>query len=124
MEHEIVRTYEKPYKRFCLALDLKNDPALITEYLKYHSPEHFWNVISEGIKKAGVEVMDIYNVDNRLFMICEMPVEIDFNAAWNKMGTFERQAEWGALMTKFQQALPGHNLEWVGLKRVYCNAED
>jgi len=32
---EIVRTYSKPYKRYCLTLDLKNDPELIAEYLKY-----------------------------------------------------------------------------------------
>ncbi|MEI6751876.1 MAG: L-rhamnose mutarotase [Paludibacter sp.] len=119
METEIVRTYKKPYKRFCFALDLKNDPELITEYLKYHSPEHFWKVIGEGIKKAGVDVMDIYNVDNRLFMICEIPVEVDFDEAWQKMGTFERQAEWGALMSQFQQALPGHKQEWVKMNKVY-----
>ncbi|MEI6752884.1 MAG: L-rhamnose mutarotase [Paludibacter sp.] len=121
MEYEIVRTYKKPYKRFCLALDLKNDPELIAEYLKYHSPEYFWKVIGEGIKKSGVDVMDIYNVDNRLFMICEMPVEVDFDEAWQKMGTFERQVEWGVLMSQFQQALPGHKLEWVGMKKVYQN---
>ncbi|MCX6309968.1 MAG: L-rhamnose mutarotase [Bacteroidia bacterium] len=120
---EIVRSYPSPHKRFCLALDLKNDPALITEYLKYHSPEGFWNVIGEGIKKSGVEIMDIYNVDNRLFMICEMPVEIDFEEAWQKMGTYELQSDWASLMSTFQQALPGHTLEWVLMKRVYQNPE-
>lgn len=123
MNEELVRVYPSPYKRFCLALDLKNEPALIEEYLKYHSREHFWYVIGEGIKKAGVEVMDIYNADNRLFMICEMPVEVDLDEAWQKMGTYERQAEWGALMSQFQQALPGHKLEWVPMKRVYSNPE-
>lgn len=123
METVLVRSYPSPYKRFCLALDLKNDPALIQEYLKYHSPEGFWNVIGEGIKKSGVEIMDIYNVDNRLFMICEMPVEVGFEEAWKKMGAYERQAEWGALMNSFQQALPGHKLEWVMMKRVYQNPE-
>ena len=123
MNEELVRVYPSPYKRFCLALDLKNEPALIEEYLKYHSPEHYWNVIGEGIKKAGVEVMDIYNVDNRLFMICEMHVDVDLDEAWQKKGTYERQAEWGALMSQFQQALPGHKLEWVLMKRVYSNPE-
>lgn len=123
MEQEIVRTYSKPYKRYCLALDLKNDPELITEYLKYHSPDFFWNVIGEGIKKSGVEIMDIYHVDNRLFMICEMPVEVDIDEAWQKMGTYERQSEWATLMSKFQQALPGHKLEWVKMNKVYQNPE-
>jgi L-rhamnose mutarotase len=123
MKHEIVRTYEKPYKRFCLALDLKNDAKLIAEYLNYHAPENCWPEISAGIKQSGIEIMDIYQTDNRLFMICEMPVEVDFDEAWQKMGTYERQAEWGALMSKFQQALPGHKLEWVKMNKVYQNPE-
>jgi L-rhamnose mutarotase len=102
-----------------MALDLKNDPELIKEYLQYHTPEFGWKVINEGIKKSGVEIMDIYQVDNRLFMICELPVDVDFEEAWQKMGTYERQEEWGKLMSKFQQALPGHNLEWVKMKRIY-----
>jgi len=123
MDGELVRKYTSPYKRFCLALDLKNEPELIQEYLKCHSPEHFWTEIGVGIQKSGIEIMDIYQVDNRLFMICEMPVEVDFEAALKKMGTFERQAEWGALMVNFQQALPGHPLEWVPMKRIYKNPE-
>lgn len=123
MQSEIVRTYSKPYKRYCLALDLKNDPAIIAEYVKYHSPEHCWKVISEGIKKAGIEIMDIWQVDNRLVMICEMPVEVDFDEAWVKMGTFDKQTEWAALMSTFQQALPGHQLEWVRMNKVYQNPE-
>ena len=119
MNEELVRVYPSVYKRYCLALDLKNDPELIKEYLQYHSPEHIWKEISEGIKKSGIAIMDIYHCDNRLFMICEMPVEVDFEQAWQKMGTYERQTEWGALMSKFQQALPGHKLEWVEMKRVY-----
>lgn len=121
MEYELVRTYDRPFKRYCLALDLKNNPQLIAEYLNHHAQENLWPEIVEGIKKSGVEVMDIYNVDNRLFMICEMPEEVDIDEAWQKMGTYERQDEWAALMSKFQQALPGHQLEWVMMKKVYQN---
>lgn len=121
MEIELVREYNAPHKRFCLALDLKNNPILINKYLEYHSPEYFWNEIGEGIKNSGIEVMDIYHVDNRLFMICEMPVDVDFEAAWQKMSTYDRQTEWAELMSKFQQALPGNKLEWVKMKRVYQN---
>ena len=121
MEGDIVRNYPTNYKRFCLALDLKNDTELIKEYIWYHTPGNGWPEIAAGIKKSGVEIMDIYHVDNRLFMICEMPVDVDFDEAWQKMGTYERQAEWGALMAKFQQALPGHKLEWVRMNRIYFN---
>lgn len=121
METELVRTYPADYKRVCLALDLKDDPELIREYIWYHSPGNGWPEIAAGIKKSGIEIMDIYQVDNRLFMICEMPAALDFDAAWQKMGTFERQSEWGALMAKFQQALPGHAMEWVRMQRIYKN---
>lgn len=108
-----------PSKRICLALDLKNDPALMQEYKRYHSPEHYWNEIGEGIVKSGIPVMDIYMVDNRMFMICEVAIETDFDEAWNGIGQFERQTEWSELMSTFQQALPGHKLEWVKMERVY-----
>ena len=108
-----------PSKRVCLALDLKNDPALMARYKAYHSPEHYWKVIGEGIKKAGIPVMDIYQVDNRMFMICEMAVDTDFDAAWKNIGTYERQDEWDTLMKTFQQALPGHKLQWVKMERVF-----
>ncbi len=118
-EGYFVDTLPYPSKRICLTLDLKDDRQLIAEYKKYHSPENYWKEIGEGIKKAGVLVMDIYLVDNRMVMICEVPIEKDFDEAWNSMGKFERQDEWGKLMSKFQQALPGHKMEWVKMEKVY-----
>ena len=123
MQPEFVRTYNHRYKRYCFALDLKDEPELIASYLNYHSPEHFWSEIGEGIKKSGIEIMDIYNVDNRLFMICEMPEDVDIDEAWEKMSSYERQQEWAALMRKFQQALPGHKPEWIKMNKVYQNPE-
>jgi L-rhamnose mutarotase len=108
-----------PTKRICLALDLKNDPGLIAEYRNYHSPANYWKRIGHGIRKAGIAVMDIYLVDNRMFMICEIPVERDFEEVWKAMGQYEGQNEWEKLMAKFQQALPGHKLEWVKMEKVY-----
>lgn len=108
-----------PSKRVCLALDLKNNPELMAEYKKYHSPEHYWYEIGEGIRKAGIPVMDIYQVDTRMFMICEVALETDFDEAWASIGQYERQSEWAELMARFQQALPGHKLEWVKMERIY-----
>jgi L-rhamnose mutarotase len=63
--------------------------------------------------------MDIYNIDNRLFMICEFAEELDFETIWNKVGEFNRQEEWGKLMSNYIQALPGHKLEWIKMTRVF-----
>ena len=75
--------------------------------------------IADGIRKAGVLVMDIYRLDNRLFMICEVPENENFDAIWLSMGQFPMQPEWAELMVKFQQALPGHELGWVKMDRIY-----
>jgi len=44
-------------RRYCLTLDLKNDPALIAEYRKYH--EKIWSEITKSIKDSGIEDMEI-----------------------------------------------------------------
>ncbi len=91
-------------KKFCLALDLQNDPTLIAEYEAYH--KNVWPEILTSIKDSGIINMEIYRTGNRMVMIME--TEDDFS--------FERKAEmdkgnakvqaWEQLMWKFQQALP------------------
>ncbi|MDH5400111.1 MAG: L-rhamnose mutarotase, partial [Cyclobacteriaceae bacterium] len=39
-------------KRYCLALDLKEDPDLINEYKVYH--ENVWPEIKESITDSGI----------------------------------------------------------------------
>jgi L-rhamnose mutarotase len=45
-------------RRFCFTLDLKDDPALITEYRKHH--EKIWPVITQSLKDSGIEDLEIY----------------------------------------------------------------
>lgn len=47
-------------KRYCLALDLIDDPALIDAYIKHH--EDVWPEILESIKDSGIEQLEIYNI--------------------------------------------------------------
>lgn len=105
-------------KRYCLALDLRNDQDLISKYRYYHTDEGIWNEIKDGTRNVGIE-MEIYNVDNRLFMICEMPSDVDFDKAWVQMNKGEKNPGWEKLMQNYQQALPGHKLEWVRMEKVY-----
>ena len=67
-------------KRFCLALDLKDDAMLIGEYEEHH--RKVWPEILKSIKDSGIQQMEIYRINNRLFMIME--TNDDF--------TFERKA--------------------------------
>ncbi len=114
-----VENFPFPTNRVCLTLDLKENPELIAQYKHYHSKEAFWTEIGEGIQKAGIQLMDIYNIDNRLFMICEFAEELDFETIWNKVGDYNRQEEWGQLMSNYIQALPGHKLGWIKMTRVF-----
>lgn len=114
-----VRECDGSWKRICLTLDLKDDPELIAAYKRYHRAEYSWPEINEGIRKSGIKMMDIYCLDTRMFMICEVHSELDFDKAWNEMGSYPRQNEWAELMRKFIKAVPGHKLEWVKMERVF-----
>lgn len=106
-------------KRTCLTLDLKNDPGLIDKYIHHHRSENNWTEINEGIRKSGIRVMDIYLIENRMFMICETDEDRDFDTCWKEISSYPRQDEWARLMNNFIQAVPGHKLEWVKMEQVY-----
>ena len=63
-------------KRYCLALDLKNDPALIAEYEAWH--KKVWPDILKSIKDSGILNMEIYRTGNRMFMIMETVPDFSF----------------------------------------------
>ncbi|WP_297086555.1 L-rhamnose mutarotase [uncultured Draconibacterium sp.] len=106
-------------QRICLTLDLKNQHELIEKYKFYHAAENHWREINDGIKAAGIDVMDIYLVDNRMFMICELADGKDFEKCWKNIGQYPRQDEWAELMNSFIQAVPGHKTEWVKMHKVF-----
>jgi L-rhamnose mutarotase len=91
--------------RYCLALDLVDDPALIAEYEAYH--QRIWPEIDASIRGAGVIDMTIYRAGNRLFMIMETDDEtFSFEKKAAADATNPKVQEWEALMWKYQQALP------------------
>ncbi|BAU52637.1 L-rhamnose mutarotase [Mucilaginibacter gotjawali] len=106
-------------KKYCLTLDLKDDPALIAEYEKYH--EAIWPEIHESITSSGITNMEIYRFDNRLFMI----MEVDDTFSFEKKGAADaanpKVQEWETLMWKYQQplknALKGE--KWVLMNKIF-----
>jgi L-rhamnose mutarotase len=106
-------------KRICLTLDLKDKPELIEKYVDHHKKKNNWPEINEGIRKSGIQMMDIYLVDNRMFMICEIDSGDDFDECWNRISDYPRQNEWAELMDDFIQAIPGHKVEWIKMEKVY-----
>lgn len=110
-------------KRICLSLDLKDEPDLIEKYKFYHKKENNWPEINKGIKAAGILIMDIYLVDNRMFMICEIDYKENFKECWERIATYPLQKEWSELMSNFIQPVPGHKLEWIKMENVYSLPE-
>jgi len=88
-------------KRFCQFLQL--NPETIEEYKFWHNSRNIWKEIPEGIRKAGILDMEIYLVKDMAFMIVETPLDFDWDAAFGRLATFERQAEWEAFVGKFQK---------------------
>ena len=91
-------------KRFCLALDLVDDPALIAEYEQYH--EKIWPEITASIVDAGVHDLEIYRIGVRLFMILEVGDAFRFEQKAAMDAANPKVQEWENLMWKYQQALP------------------
>jgi L-rhamnose mutarotase len=106
-------------RRYCLTLDLKDDPKLIAEYRQYH--EKIWPEISRSIKESGVEEMEIYLLGRRLFMIMEVDESFSFEAKAAIDGANPKVQEWEQLMWKFQQALPEAKPgeKWVRMERIF-----
>ena len=106
-------------KRYCLALDLKNDEALIAEYEAWH--RNVWPEILESIKESGIEQMEIYRVSNRLFMIMEVNDRLTFEKKGTADASNEKVQQWEALMWKYQQALPlsKPGEKWVLMQKIF-----
>lgn len=106
-------------QRYCLALDLKNDPQLIAEYEEYHRA--VWPAVLDSLREAGIEQMEIYRVENRLILVMEVNGTFSFE---KKAAMDEANAsvqEWETLMWKYQQALPTAKpgQKWVLMEKVF-----
>jgi len=106
-------------RRFCFTLDLKNDPALIAEYRKYH--EKIWPEITESIRNSGIEDMEIYLLGTRLFMIMEVKESFSFEKKIKSDQQNPKVQEWEKLMWKFQQAPPEAKAgeKWLKMERIF-----
>src|SRR5450432_220624 len=106
-------------RRFCLTLDLKDDPKLIAKYKRYH--ENIWPEITRSIKDSGIEEMEIYLLGTRMFMIMEVNEAFSFEAKGHADRLNPKVQEWEKLMGTFQQLLPQTRPgeKWVLMDRVF-----
>ncbi|HMI50248.1 MAG TPA: L-rhamnose mutarotase [Candidatus Saccharimonadales bacterium] len=106
-------------RRYCLTLDLKNDPVLIAEYRRYH--EQVWPEITKSIRDSGIEDMEIYLLGTRMFMIMEVDETFSFAAKAEADRNDPKVQEWEKLMWKFQRAMPEAQPgeKWLPMERVF-----
>lgn len=105
--------------RYCLALDLVDDPVLIAEYEEMH--RKVWPEILESITSSGIEQMEIYRTGNRLFMIMEVNEGFSFEKKGAMDAVNEKVQQWEQRMWKYQQAIPGSRPgeKWIMMDKIF-----
>jgi|TARA_A200000113_G_C8852541_1_gene350722 L-rhamnose mutarotase len=106
-------------KRYCLALDLKNDPLLISKYIDHH--KKVWPEIKSSIKDSGIIAMEIYQVADRLFMIMETMDDFSFEKKHKMDSQNPFVMKWEELMSQFQKSIsaaqPGE--KWILMDKIF-----
>jgi L-rhamnose mutarotase len=106
-------------RRYCLTLDLKDDPELIREYRRHH--ESVWPAVKDAMREAGILDLELYLFDTRLMMILEVDDRFSFEAKSRIDRDNPQVQEWEQLMWNFQQPLPGAKPgeKWLLMERIY-----
>jgi len=118
---DLISFKNQEMNKFCFALDLKDDPALIAEYDHWHKNENRWPEIMESITVSGIMNMEIYRTGNRLFMVMETDDSFDFNIKAEMDASNPKVQEWEKLMWNFQQPLPWakEGEKWVMMDKIF-----
>lgn len=107
-------------QRYCLTLDLKDDPQLIAEYRHYH--QHVWPEVIASLKDSGIEDAEIYLLGPRMVMVLEVSDGFSFEAKARADLENPKVRAWEELMWKFQkplpQAQPGE--KWLLMERIFA----
>ena len=65
--------------------------------------------------------MEIYLLATRLFMIVEMPQELEWDEVMSRLATLPKQTEWEALTAQYQQAeaTATSDAKWKMMERIF-----
>lgn len=106
-------------KRYVLALDLKDNKALIEEYEQIH--KEIWPEIKDSILKSGISDMKIYRTGNRLCMLMEVEENFSFDKKAKSDSDNPKVQQWENLMWRFQQPLPWakEGEKWILMEEIF-----
>lgn len=112
-------------QRFCLALDLKNDPELIREYENYHQTGNDWPEVTKNDRDAGILNLQLYRTENRLFMIMETDDAFTFEKKAAMDAANPKVQEWEKLMWNYQVPLPWakEGEKWILMDKIFQSRE-
>lgn len=110
----------KAAQRFCLALDLADDEALIAEYGQLH--RRIWPEIAEHLRRQGVLDMQIWRLGTRLFMVMDTTAAFSAQKMDQASAAHPRVQEWEALMWRFQKPTPWTEPgnKWQPMTQIFC----
>lgn len=106
-------------QRYCFALDLVDDPALIAEYDEWHT--RVWPAVLASLQDAGIDRMEIYRAANRLFLIVDAGETYSPELKAEKDAANPHVQAWEEMMWKYQKALPGTKpgQKWMRMEKVF-----
>jgi len=106
-------------RRFCMTLDLKDDPQSIADYKRHH--DEIWPGVTRSIKDSGIEDMEIYLLGTRMFMIMEVNETFSFEAKAKADELSPIVQRWEKLMWNFQEAIPQAKPgeKWLPMERIF-----
>ena len=112
-------------QRFCLTLDLIDDPESIKEYEQYHAAGNAWPEVTQHDIDCGVTNIEIFRTGNRMFMILETTDEFNFEEKAKMDAANPKIQEWENLMWKYQQPIPWAKPgeKWILMKRIFKSGE-
>ena len=106
-------------KKYCFALDLIDEKDKIDSYIEYH--KKVWPEIYNSIRNSGVKKLEIFQIQNRLFMILEASEKfsLDKKADMDAKNPFVQK--WEKMMWKYQQQLPWAKADekWLPMDLIF-----
>ena len=111
-------------KQYGRTLNLKNDPAIIQQYIEYH--RNVWPEVEQGLRAIGIERILIWLLGRRLFMFMETQDGFDPDRDFARyMDSDRRIREWQDLMATLQEPVPEAKAGewWAEMELVYSLEE-